>query len=267
MSKESKIVFAVIVLVCLGFILFYSINKDNKNMKTVNQIVENVMDADSETMLYIGSSDCEACDLQAVQMSLLLENYDFEYYYVDFNKITTTSAKTKFIKSLGVDTSEDFQTPMILIYKDGEIVSQTSSLTSINKIFTTLQKNNIISTEDVLPVNYLTLSSFIELTENSGKQAVMLGSPIEAQSNSAQEIIWNIAKENKISINYFMLNDLTEAEGKTFENSLDFYSVDDNNIVIPTLLIIEDGKVIDFMSQLQDSDAYTNFLKENGIME
>ncbi len=267
MSKESKIVFAVIVFGCLAFILFYSINKDNKNMKTVNQIVENVLDADSETMLYIGSSDCDACDLQATQMSLLLENYDFEYYYVDFNKISTTSAKTKFIKSLGVDTSKDFQTPMILIYKDGEIVSQASSLTSINKIFTLLQKNNIISAEDVLPVNYLTLSSFIKLTENSGKQAVMLGSPVEAQSNSAQEVIWNIAKENKVNINYFMLNDLTEEEGKTFENSLDFYSVDDNNLVIPTLLIIEDGKVIDFITQLQDSDTYINFLKENGIME
>jgi thiol-disulfide isomerase/thioredoxin len=267
LSKESKIVFAVIIIACLMFILIYSLNKTNENMKTVNQIVDTVLNADTETMLYVGSSECEACDLQGAQMSLLLENYDFQYYYVDFNEIPTTSAKTKFIKDIGVDTSEDFSTPTILIYKDGKIISQTSGLTSINKIFTTLQKNSIISSEDSLPVNYLSLPSFIDLTEDNAKQVVVLGSAAEVDSNSAQEIIWDIAKENNIKINYLMTNDLSEKEGATFEKTLDFYAVDDNPVTTPSMLIIENGQVTNFISDLQDSDTYVNFLKENGIIE
>jgi len=267
LSKESKIVFAVIIIACLIFILVYSLKKTNENMKIVNQIVETVLAADTETMLYVGSSDCDACDLQGSQMSLLLENYDFEYYYVDFNEIPTTSDKTKFIESIGVDTSEDFSTPTILIYKDGEIVSQTSGLTSINKIFNALQKNSIINSEDSLPVNYLSLSSFITLTEDNTKQVVMIGSAAEVDSNSAQEIIWNIAQENNVKINYLMLNDLSEAEGATFEKSLDFYAVDDNTVTIPSMLIIENGQVTNFIADLQDSDTYIAFLTENGIID
>lgn len=267
MSKESKIVFSVIIIACLVFILVYSLNKTNKNMKTVNQIVETVLDADTETMLYVGSSDCDACDLQGSQMSLLLENYDFEYYYVDFNEIPTTSAKTKFIKDLGVDTSEDFSTPTILIYKDGKIINQTSGLTSINKIFNALQDNNIISAEDTLPVNYLSLSSFINLTEDNSKQVLMLGSAATEDSNSAQEIIWDIAKENNVKINYLMLNDLSEVEGATFEKTLDFYAVDNNAVTTPSMLIIENGQVTNFLADLQDSDTYIDFLKENSIID
>ena len=267
MGKESKIVFAVIIIACLMFILIYSLNKTNKNMKTVNQIVDTVLNADTETMLYVGSSECEACDLQGSQMSLLLENYDFQYYYVDFNKIPTTSAKTKFIKNIGVDTLEDFSTPTILIYKDGKIVSQTSGLTSINKIFNALQKNNIISAKDSLPVNYLSLSSFIDLTEDNAKQVVMIGSVAKVDSNSAQEIIWNIAKENNIKINYLMINDLSEKEGATFEKTLNFYSVDNNPVTTPSMLIIENGQVTNFIADLQNSDAYIAFLKENSIID
>jgi len=267
LGKESKIVFSIIVIACLVFILVYSLNKTNENMKTVNQIVDTVKKADTETMLYVGSSDCEACDLQGSQMSLLLENYDFEYYYVDFNEIPTTSAKTKFIKDIGVDTSKDFSTPTILIYKDGKIISQTSGLTSINKIFNTLQKNSIISSEDALPVNYLSLSSFINLTEDNTKQVVMIGSAAEADSNSAQEIIWDIAKENNVNINYLMLNDLSKVEGATFEKTLDFYAVDNNTVAIPSMLIIENGQVINFIADLQDSDTYIAFLQENGIID
>lgn len=267
MSKESKIVFSIIIIACFVFILVYSLNKTNENMKTVNQIVETVLKADTETMLYIGSSDCEACDLQASQMSLLLENYDFEYYYVDFNEIPTTSAKTKFIKDIGVDTSEDFSTPTILIYKNGKIISQTSGLTSVNKIFNTLQKNSIISSDDTLPVNYLSLSSFINLTDDSTKQVLMLGSAATVDSNSAQEIIWNIATENDVKINYLMLNDLSDAEGATFEKTLDFYAIDDNSVTTPTMLIIEDGQVTNALVDLQDSDTYIAFLQENGIID
>ncbi len=267
MSKESKIVFAVIVIACFMFILIYSLNKTNENMKTVNQIVDTVLAADTETMLYVGSSECEACDLQAAQMSLLLSNYDFQYYYVDFNEIPTTSAKTKFIKDIGVDTSEDFSTPTIVIYKDGKIIDQTSGLTSINKIFTTLQKNNIIKAEDSLPVNYLSLSSFTDLTENNSKQVVMIGSAAEVTSNSAQEIIWNIVKDKNIKINYLMLNDLSKEEGASFEKKLNFYSADGNEVTIPTMLIIENGQVTNSLAELQDSDTYIDFLTKNGIIE
>lgn len=267
MNKVSKIVFAIIVIISIAFIIFYSLNKDNKNMETINKIVKTVKASNTEVMLYVGSSDCEACDLQGPQMSLLLSNYDFEYYYVDFNEISTTSGKTNFIKSLGVDTTVDFSTPNILIYKNGKIISQTSGLTSVNKIFDVLQENSIIENTEKMPVNYLTLTSFTELTEDNSEHVVMLGSAASEASNSAQEIIWNIAKEKNITIDYLMLNDLSETEGATFEKKLSYYSSGENTVTLPTMLIIKNGEVISVLADLQTSDSYIEFLTENGIIE
>lgn len=268
MNKQSRIAFAVIIVLALLFIIIYGINKDNKKMQTINNIVSKVKSATKNTMLYVGSSDCEACQSQATQMSLLLSNYDFNYYYVDYNEITTTSDKTTFVNNLGIDiSSSEFSLPQILIYKNGKVVNQFTGLTSINKIFDTLKESGIISSKESLPVNYLTYSSYKNLLEQSGKQVVMIGDVGTTDSNSAQALIWTIAKENNVKINYLMVNDLSETELTSFKNSLDFYSKDGNTVTSPTMLIIEDGKVIKSLVDLQSSDSYVEFLKENDIIE
>jgi predicted bacteriocin transport accessory protein len=254
-------------MACFIFIAVYSIKKDDDKMRDINNIVTTVLSSNKETMLYVGEKNCEACNLEAPQMSLLLEKYNFQYYYVDFAEITTKSAKNKFIKDLKVDLTKDFQTPTILIYKNGKILDQMSGLTSVNKIFNSLQEYNIIPKENALPVSYLNLSTFIKLRDSNEKAAVMLGSAASIDSNNAQGIIWNIAQEKKVTINYFMLNDVTEDEGSTFEKSLDFYSDQNNQVTTPTMLIIENGQVINSLVGLQDSDTYINFLKENRIID
>ena len=265
MNKKSNYVFLVIIILLVGGIFTYSLYKNNKNMKVINNIVKTVLNSEDEIMLYIGSSNCDACDIQSYSTSLLLSYYKFNYMYIDFNEISTRSKKLKLLSDLSLDDEESFTTPTIAIYKNGKIVDKLTGVNSTNKLFDLLNDNNIIK-EDKLKANYLSLSSFINKLESNNKSVVVVSSSVEKNSINLEGILWKIASDYNAEINFLMVNEFSNEELETFESKLDYYRTSENGLISPELLIIENGNIIDSLSNTSSEDEYVDFLKENGII-
>ena len=145
------------------------------------------------------------------------------------------------------------------------MIDQLSSLNCANKIFNTLRNNGIISQEKKLPINYLGYSSFNDLIDKNEKTAVILGAVSSEDSNTADEIFWNIAKTYDADLNYLMLDDLSEQELSSFQSEFSYFA--DNDLYVPSILIIENKQVVNIISNLQDESKYVAFLTENGIIK
>lgn len=262
MSKENKIFFGIFLVCSLLLILYLGVSNASKKQNIIDNIVDEVLASEDTAMLYIGSSKCEACAKQASQMALLMEDYEFDYYYIDMEEITTSKKQSQVVEKLKIDVTNGLITPSILIYKNGKIIDQLSNLNCANKIFNLLTKNQIIITDKELPINYLNYSSFNSMVDSNKKEALILGAVSYDDSNTADEIFWNIAKTYSLKLNYLMLDDLSQEEFDSFQNKINHYIVN-----TPSIIIIENGEVINEIANLQEEIDYIDFLQENGIIK
>ncbi len=263
MNKESKNIFYVIVIALILVLLFGLINKNNNKFKNISEVVDKVLKSEGSVALYIGSSDCEPCLSQGLEMSLVLENYDFGYYYVDVAGLSKSNL-SKIVQQTGLVTNQ-LTTPSILIYKDGKFDKVLEGLNGADELFEFLSENSIIKEGETLPIQYHDLDSYVNLLNGNDVEVIALGSPVVNNNDVFQRCLWEIAKENNVKINYFNLYTLTESQGKQFEKTLPFLEKGDFDV--PIILIVKDKQVLSSISSFQDKEGIVNFLKETEIIK
>ncbi|HPF82552.1 MAG TPA: thioredoxin family protein [Bacilli bacterium] len=259
MSKISKIIFLIIILLGIVMILTINSNKITKRYKNIEKIVENINNSTDLKMVYIASNNCDECKLQSYQLKMLIKEYNIEYYYIDLNKISEARSKNIYEK---LDLEVVTKSPTIAIYKDSKLVDSLIGLTGTNKLYKLLENNNIIVNKK-LPINYLNLSSYVDILNNE-KVIIGMGNYTSSYSNSFEEILFEINDEYDIDINFIYLNDLSESEGNLFESKINNF--DEMNLKVPSLIIVENNEITDKIIGLSSKEEYVEFLKNNGII-
>lgn len=262
MSKENKIVFLVVIIIATLSVLGIFISKKNTAYNDALEIADNVLKNEGYTLLYLGSSDCDGCHLEESQIKPLLETYDFGFFYINLNDLSDERVFDVVYK-LDVNVDENFTIPTLVVYKDGIYQDQLTGLANISTIFDFLKKYSIISEERELLINYVDYIGYTKLLKSKKKQIIALGSIVSEESNEAQQILWEIAKENDVKINYLSIESLSDDRINELYNSLPYFN--QNEVSIPMILIVKNGEVIDSSIEQLDAEGYIQFFKDNGF--
>lgn len=257
-KKNFKIIYMSIVIISLTLIMFLYFNNKKTEFKNINIIIDEVLKSEESTMLYIVDSNKNDFNSHLHQLKYLVEEHGLKYYYIDVSNLPNYKSK-KIYEKLGVDNSDS----IVAIYEDGLLLDYIEGVTGLNRLHRFLKEYNIVNDNKLL-LNYLNITSYIEKTEEP-KFILALGDYTNEYSNLFEESLFEIVKEYKIDINFIYTCDLNTLEGELFESKIKNFK--DFEVKIPSILIIEDSKIVDGIRGIEDKDVIVELLKENGIIK
>ena len=257
-SKKMLIVVGVVIFAALG-IFGFALAEGKKSEDLYNEF-ESAFNGENNTLVYLGSSTCNYCQLLNPSLEDMKNRYDFSYVYVDASEISS-SYLNKILKKLELSR---LGTPYMAVVSNGEVVDSQNGYADYDIIFEFLQENNIIAEDAELLLNYIGLEEYEKLLDGKENSVVVVGQSTCAYCIQSKIILNKIAEEKDVEINYLNISYLTEEEGAEFEGSLDYF--EEEQWGTPLMLIVRDGKLIDIIEQLVTEDEYIEFLEENEVL-
>lgn len=262
MNKKNVVFFILVVAIALIGLLIVGLYKDNEDLKQVEAIVDYVLASEEPVMLYLSSTECENCEITTNQLGMMMDYYDFEFYYLDVVEISADSDKDRIFTKLGLDVYEGVTTPSILIYSNGKLIESIIDISGVNSIFDALVNQNIITKDTEAHIEYLNSTTINEL----GKDYIMgLTSYTYGDCYEFDKIIWEIEEEYNLDIKMLYAEDLSEEEGDTYLEKIEYPNID--TMGFPTLYIVKNGKVVDAFEGLNTFDDYIEFFQKNDIID
>ena len=256
-NKKIIVVIAIILVFLLGTVGF--VYADSKSSKEIYDQFLEAFNREENTLIYLGSDTCGYCSLLTPSLEDMKERYGFDYVYIEASDINGNYTK-KILSHLGLSK---LGTPYLVIASKGKIVDVQNGLTEYNQLFDMLQENKLISEDAELLLNYIDYDEYEKLLNGSEKSAVVIGQTKCGYCVQAKLILNDIAEENDVTINYLNYTDLSQEDYTSLIDSLDYFS---GSWGTPVMFILQDGKMIDVLSQLETKENYIKFLEENGVL-
>lgn len=260
MSKIEKYLFSFIIVVASIVIFIVGLTGNSKKYDEVNKVVDTIINSKETNLVYIYPSNCIDCENQSYQMKFLIKEYGLKYYNISLEGISYNKRQEIF-KKLKIEDNENRLT--IAIYKDKELKEYLYGMTDTKSLFDMLKKYNLVSKKE-LPINYLTITNYVDKISDD-ILALQIGSSTDPNSSKMEELLWNIAIKYNKKLDFIDLSDLTNVEGELFESKIDNFN--DENIVVPSLIILKKGHIIDKILGIGQQEQYIELLKKYGIIE
>lgn len=299
-GRNVLIVFGIIVfLIMVAFTISNENNEqanysvDNNNQSTTQTYkgkysieYNDAFSGDGTKVLYIGRTTCSVCTKFTPFMKYLSEKYNFTYYYMDTDEVTSEELKTVLGK-VGQDIN-NFGTPYVVFLKNGEKLEEIPGYIAEESLFQKLQEHGIIGSDE----NYIASSSssssssassssddseyknisfidykkYDEIYQSGKKTIVVLGQTGCGACNAYKPIIDEIAKEEEITINYVDMRQLGDEEPSKLLGSLSYFD-DVESWGTPLTLIIENKKVVADQKGYNAKETTVEFFKTNGLLK
>lgn len=261
MSKKSKIFFLTLVIISAIVLLIVGLYKENEKLKSIDDMVQNILASEEPVVLYLSSSQCENCKITTNQIGMMLNYYDFDFYYLDIVEISAKSDKNRILTDLGLDIYGGVTTPSLLIYKDGKLVDNIVDLSGVNKIYDFLIKNNILDSSTKEFIEYLDSETIKTLEDD---YVVALTSYTYGECYEFDKLIWNLEDRYDLNIKMLYAEDLDREEGDAYLEEIEYPNIE--NMGFPTLYVVKDKKVVDVLEGINTLDDYIEFLEKNDII-
>ena len=168
--------------------------------------------------------------------------------------MSSLKSSNSFLES-GIDV------PTIISIKDGKEVSSLDGI----KDYSSLKNFVNISNEPMSGKSFTKISvdEYVSLLNSKNKSFIYICNSIEDKCEKFTSILEKTASNRKLKVNYLNLNNII--------SSSDWDKLSESNKIfngqwfIPAILIVKNGKIIDYkMEELSESDLI-NFLKENNL--
>jgi len=257
MSKETKklIVISAIIVAFIGMIIAV-ISFDNKLQEGIYQEFKEKFDGETNTLVYIGRPTCGYCNLLDYNIKDMKEKYNFDYLYINIDEVNEF-VTSKILGDMGLSS---IGTPYLAVVSNGKIVNSQNGYAEYNILFDFLQKNEIISKDATLPLNYISIEEYETLIEKNETNIIVVGESLNQDCIKTQLFLNKVVEENNIKINYF--NITSEADYTKLTESFEIFKT---NIKLPVALIVKDGKLVNHITSF-DEIKFIEFLKENEVL-
>ena len=281
MSKEKKktiiltVVLSVICLVLIGFLVVDALKQNgtivSEETSELMQEFNEEFNSKERTVIFYASSSCGYCELQKPVLETIAEDYDMEYLEID---AATLGAKQRneIVEKLEIEG----KTPTTVIVQNGKVIDVAEGYTE-GKAYVEFFASNEIIPEDAVyskesNLTFIDYSEYAELIENSDTHVVVIGQTTCSHCIAIKPALNKISGEYDLTINYLNLTEMTEDEYNDFSESLkeieyndpDF--VEDGSFGTPLTLIIENGKVKDYISGERTKSQLVREFKKNGLI-
>lgn len=151
--------------------------------------------------------------------------------------------------------------------KTGETTTTTN--TTLSNDPDTIMKNaqsesaSVKASEKKEP-NQIDVPDYLELKAGSEAKIILLARPTCGYCQIAEPILYNIAYEYDLEINYLNSDNFTEDDEVDFIKSDELFS---KGYGTPYLFIVKDDAVLDSIEGMTDRAHYIEFFKHYGIIE
>lgn len=267
MNEEKKL---YILLGIIGFVivLLFGINiiNEQKSKKYLEKF-ESTMMQEEQQIILIGRSGCSYCQMFIPLLDYMKEKYNFEYLYIDTDKITKKGLNTV-IEKLNIDP-EDFGTPHLSLVKSGKVIDFIPEYVDEQELLSFLKKHGYVDESATLPINYLNFDTYKETIQSTTPEVIVVGQTSCGYCMMIKPTLLTVAEKYNIKINYLNMTELSNLENseailEEFNNSLSYLNEEEWGT--PLTLVVKEGQVLGHFNGYSAEEAYAQFLKEQGII-
>ena len=281
MSKEKKktiiftIALAVIGLILIGiFVVDILKDKGIISSKEVDKMMSEfneVFKSEDRMVIYYASKSCSYCTLQTPILETIDEDYDMEYYYIDSSSLGAKQ-RNEILEKLEIEHA----TPTTVVVENGKVISKAVGYTQ-GKEYVEFFVDAEVLPEDAeysaeKDITFIDYSDYEEIINDNSTNIVVVGQTSCSHCIAYKPTINSVAGDYDIVINYLNLTEMTEDESSDFFESLKIIGYDEPKFIesgsfgTPLTLIIENGKVKDYISGQRTYSQLVRELTRNNII-
>ncbi|MDD2435438.1 MAG: thioredoxin family protein [Bacilli bacterium] len=266
-NEIKKTYFLLGLIIVITFLIIISSINFNNNLK--NETVQNILDRDGMSLVFLGNNSSLSSELEP-NLDYLKNQYNFTYDRIDTALYDQTELN-KVLKSFDID-QEDFGAPVLIIVEDGKILDRQIGDMKEEELFNYLKETQIISSEAIYEakssgndikgvVNYIGYDAFETL--NSGDKAFILviGQTGCGYCTKYLSVLNQLVNENNVEVNYLDVQKITDQDYKDLIASIDYFK-NSSRWGTPLTLIINNKKTIDYISGYVEIESLKEFLKK-----
>lgn len=267
MNENKKIyvlitVFAALVILILG-VNFITELKSKKNVEKVEEILQQ----ESKQIIVLGKDNCLYCQMFIPLLDYMKEEYNFDYTYINTNKITK-KALINILDKLKID-ADDFGTPHLTLTENGNVIDEIAGYVDEKELLAFLQKYSFAPSEATLPINYIGMEEYRSLIDSNDAEVIVIGQTGCSHCMLAKPALLSIASDHNVKINYLNLTEVQSEENGTelineFNTSLSYLTEEEWGT--PLLMIVKNNKVVATSNGYVSENNYISFLKNQGII-
>lgn len=281
MSKEKKktiILTVVLSVICLALIGFLVVDTLKENGVITNEETNEVMkefnkqfNSKERKVIFFASSACAYCELQKPILETIAEDYDMEYFEIDAATLGLKQ-REEIIEKLEIEG----KTPTTVIVQNGKVIDVAQGYTE-GRLYVDFFASNELLPEDAVyskeaNLTFIDMDEYKDLVEEKGIHVVVIGQTTCSHCIAIKPALNKVAGEYDLTINYLNLTEMSEDEYNDFEESLKEIEYNEPNFVedgsfgTPLTLIIENGKVKDYISGQRTNSQLVREFKKAGLI-
>lgn len=267
MNEQKKIYILLgIAVAVVALILGINFTTELKSKKVLDNLDE-VVARDSKQIIVIGKDNCPYCQMFIPLLDYMKEEYNFDYTYINTNKITNNTL-TKVLSKLNIN-AEDFGTPHLTLTENGNIIDEIAGYVDEKELLSFLQKYGFAKEDAKLPLNYIGMDEYRTLINSSTPEVIVVGQTSCSYCMMAKPSLLKIANKYGVKINYLNMTELKDQENGTdlineFNSSLAYLQSEEWGT--PLMMIVKDKEVVAKSNGYLSEDNYVKFLKDQGII-
>ena len=281
MSKEKKktiILTVVLSVICLALIGFLVVDTLKENGVITSEETNEVMkefnkqfNSKERKVIFFASSACGYCELQKPILETIAEDYDMEYFEIDAATLGLKQ-REEIIEKLEIEG----KTPTTVIVQNGKVIDVAQGYTE-GRLYVDFFASNELLPEDAVyskeaNLTFIDIDEYKDLVEEKGIHVVVIGQTTCSHCIAIKPALNKVAGEYDLTINYLNLTEMSEDEYNDFEESLKEIEYNEPNFVedgsfgTPLTLIIENGKVKDYISGQRTNSQLVREFKKAGLI-
>lgn len=267
---------AVVALLAIVVLAFIELRQkgiigsaeSNKIMREFNE----KYNSEERTVIYYSSSSCPYCELQTPILEVVADDYDIEYYSID-STLLSNSQRKEVIEKLGIE----HRTPTTVIVEDGKVVATQVGYVDGGTLVSFFKETEIVPEDAVYSeekyITFIDYDEYKSLIRNDKTHIIVIGQTTCGHCIAIKPALNSVAEDYDLTINYLNLTELTEDESDGFFNSLEKIEyndpdfVEDGSFGTPLTLIVENGKVSDYISGERTISQLVRAFTKAGLIE
>ena len=263
-NKRTYMLLAFVVAFIISMVLVFILG-ETKSSKILKDVKEYINSSEPKAV-YLMKDDCGYCEKNKGNIESLEKEYGYKYFEVNTNDLTKKDSD-ELLSILNIN-SDDFGTPYLVVTREGKAVDSIVGLQAYDKLFNFLQKNELISSDAKLYLNYPDFEEYKKILKSKENKVIVLATSYCQYCLAEHPELIEIAKETGAEINYVYLDSLitTQEISDEFNKSLKWFE-DNTNWGTPTTLIVNNKEVKAYLSGYRAKSDVVEFYKDNGIIK
>lgn len=154
---------------------------------------------------------------------------------------------------------------IVLLISDGKIIGSIRGKNSKEDYINKMLEYKFISSKEE-SINYIDYNSFLNILDQENKSIIVIGKEDCKYCEDLKTVLNKIAKNYDIVFNYLNIVNFDSEDSKNVESKLLQLGYKDG-FSTPILLIVENGKLLDYVVGSSNEEYFIEKFSENGIIK